>query len=227
MRERTGLFGLIRSRAPPVSGRHAVFRPSRLPLPVTEAGSSSREPWLSFRDDSIVTCPARAGRLPGGSVPLRDISYRSPLSTRIPASPMFRPQRFARSRRFAPPIASWACFIPLPRPGFRFRGFLPPDRSRRLVAVASLLAVGTELLPSLARWRRLPARRPRGLSCLVIRKLRRGCWPRADSVSPPAFRLLRVSSSRTLVGCPTSARDLHVSGLRVPGGAGPQRLDRS
>lgn len=43
----------------------------------------------------------------------------------IPGSPTFRPQRFSRSRRVAPPRTSWACFIPLPRAGFTFQGFSP------------------------------------------------------------------------------------------------------
>jgi len=43
--------------------------------------------------------------------------------------PSVRPRRFSRPRRFTPPSAWRACFIPLPRPGFRFRGFLPPIRS--------------------------------------------------------------------------------------------------
>jgi hypothetical protein len=59
----------------------------------------------------------------------------------------FRPRRFSRPRRFPPPAASWACLIPLPRPGFRFRGFLPPARVRRLVAGAS----------APHRWHRAPA----------------------------------------------------------------------
>jgi len=42
--------------------------------------------------------------------------------------PSVRPRRFSRPRRFTPPCALQAYFIPLPRPGFRFRGFLPPAR---------------------------------------------------------------------------------------------------
>ena len=42
--------------------------------------------------------------------------------------PLVRPRRFSRPRRLAPPVALRAYFIPLPRPGFRFRGFLPPAR---------------------------------------------------------------------------------------------------
>ena len=46
---------------------------------------------------------------------------RRPESTtdgRSTAHLTFRPRRFSRPRRFAPSILSWACFIPLPRPGF-------------------------------------------------------------------------------------------------------------
>src|SRR6185312_2931832 len=50
-------------------------------------------------------------------------------------------------------------FHPTATSRLRFRGFLPPPSPRRLVAVALLPAVGVELLPSLSRWRRLPARR--------------------------------------------------------------------
>jgi hypothetical protein len=39
--------------------------------------------------------------------------------------PMFRPQRFSRSRRFTPRSTLRAYFIPLPRPGFAFQGFSP------------------------------------------------------------------------------------------------------
>jgi hypothetical protein len=47
----------------------------------------------------------------------------------IPSPTSFRPQRFSRSRRFSPPRTSWACFIPLPRPGFALQGFSPlPSR---------------------------------------------------------------------------------------------------
>jgi hypothetical protein len=38
---------------------------------------------------------------------------------------MFRPQRFSRSRRFAPLAALWAYFIPLPCPRFTPQGFSP------------------------------------------------------------------------------------------------------
>jgi len=37
----------------------------------------------------------------------------------------FRPRRFSRPRRLAPPPALRVCFTPLPRPGFALQGFVP------------------------------------------------------------------------------------------------------
>ena len=54
----------------------------------------------------------------------------------FPSPTVFRPQRFARSRRLAPPRASRVCFAALPCPGFRFRGcLLRPGRTTSSVAV--------------------------------------------------------------------------------------------
>jgi hypothetical protein len=59
-------------------------------------------------------------------------------------SPTFRPQRFSHSRRFTPRCALWACFIPLPRPGFTVQGVSPlpgrPDSSpcRPLLSLPTL-----------------------------------------------------------------------------------------
>jgi hypothetical protein len=66
------------------------------------------------------------------------------LPTSFPRPPMFRPQRFSRSRRFAPLDTLRACFIPLPRPGFSLQGVSPlPSRadsspSRSLLPFADL-----------------------------------------------------------------------------------------
>jgi hypothetical protein len=50
----------------------------------------------------------------------------------FPRSPMFRPQRFSRSRRLAPPWALQARSILLPRPGFSLQGF--PSLLSRVVS---------------------------------------------------------------------------------------------
>jgi hypothetical protein len=55
---------------------------------------------------------------------------------------MFRPQRFARSRRFAPPLALRACFIALPCPGFSLQGFVPTFQPHHLVGDRSPRVVG-------------------------------------------------------------------------------------
>lgn len=49
----------------------------------------------------------------------------------FPGPTTFRPQHFSCSRRFPPPRTSWACFVPLPRPRFLFRGF-PRQSFRQL-----------------------------------------------------------------------------------------------
>jgi hypothetical protein len=90
-----------------------------------EAGSSSRE--LGSPPEFVVPASARlTGRLPWGLSPLRDISPASPRPAGIPGPPMFRPQRFTRSRRLAPRSTLQTCFILLPRPGFLLQGFPPP-----------------------------------------------------------------------------------------------------
>jgi hypothetical protein len=75
--------------------------PSRDHLPARVAAAGA------FRGvHSLITTSARGVHSPAG----------------IPAPPTFRPQRFARSRRFAPPPALRACFIALPCPGFSLQG---------------------------------------------------------------------------------------------------------
>jgi hypothetical protein len=88
----------------------------------------------------------------------------------LPRSSSFRPQRFSRSRRLTPLDTSWACFIPLPRPGFTLQGIVPAAKPTRLVVVPSPL-VG---------WRPSP---PAGL-------------PRLSSSDHPAFRVLIQAAIR-------------------------------
>lgn len=107
-----------------------------------KAGSSSRE--LHSRSETLRLSPAvravspscchasprRASSAYHGvsslfAMPVTGVHVRPGSQTR----PSVRPRRFSRPRRFAPPVTLRAYFIPLPRPGFRFRGFLPPIRS--------------------------------------------------------------------------------------------------
>ena len=83
---------------------------------------------FASRVPSRVRLPARSryGRLPWGLVPHHDISTWSPLIDRFPTTcSTFHPQRFARSRRLAPPRTLRACFIAQPCPGFSLQGFVP------------------------------------------------------------------------------------------------------
>jgi hypothetical protein len=64
----------------------------------------------------------------------------------------FRPQRFSRSRRFSPPRAARACFIPQPRVRFPLQG-LPPVASRADSSPAHPLSA----LPSLSCGRVAPS----------------------------------------------------------------------
>src|SRR5687767_12478863 len=137
-----------------------VFRRYRPPSSVKKPGSSSRE--LGSPPEFVVPTSARAsepclrrthdhGRLPWGSQPLRDDSSASPRSAGIPGPPLFRPQRFARSRRLAPRSALPACFIRLPRPGFALQGLPPPNQPYHLVGGRSLRAVGAVRLSPVTR----------------------------------------------------------------------------
>jgi hypothetical protein len=90
-------------------------------------GSSSCELGFSFRvrRDRVGPFALAPGRLPWGLVPLRGVSPASPRFSELPGSPWFRPQRFARSRRFAPRCTLQIYFALLPRPGFVLRGSSP------------------------------------------------------------------------------------------------------
>lgn len=95
--------------------------------------------------------PTTTGAFLGVLRPLRDDSSASPRPAGIPGPPLFRPQRFARSRRLAPRSALPACFIRLPRPGFALQGLPPPNQPYHLVGGRSLLAVGAVRLSPVAR----------------------------------------------------------------------------
>lgn len=56
----------------------------------------------------------------------------------IPCPSPFRPQRFTRSRRFAPPRALRIYFAALPCPGFSLQGFPPPIQPRHISVAATL-----------------------------------------------------------------------------------------
>ena len=109
-------------------------------------------------------CPSACApvRLPWGCVPHHDINTRSPQFAGVPVPTMFRPQRFARSRRLAPPHALRVCFAAQPCPGFLLQGvdsssLAVPPRGGRYPR-----AVGAARLPVARRQR--TSRRPQGLA---------------------------------------------------------------
>jgi hypothetical protein len=119
--------------------------PGTVPHPVKGRFILSRA-FLHFRELAASSLPFRADtsrHLPRGFFPHRDMSEKSPLTVRFPSSHLpFRPQRFSRSRRFAPLFAVRAYFIPLPRAGFAFQGFSPlPSRCSSSLHLFSPLVV--------------------------------------------------------------------------------------
>jgi hypothetical protein len=83
-----------------------------------------RSPFAVPPGRLLASLPARVPALFAAS---RKVST---LRAGAPAVAPFRPRVFATPRRFPPPSALRACFIPLPRPGFlAVQGFLP-SRSR-------------------------------------------------------------------------------------------------
>jgi hypothetical protein len=96
-----------------------------------KAGSSSRE--LPSPSETIRLSPARRVATSSACLGVSSLFAMSAPGVHVRQGsqtlPSVRPRRFSRPRRLTPPSALRAYFIPLPRPGFRFRGFLPPIRS--------------------------------------------------------------------------------------------------
>jgi len=88
--------------------------------------------------------------LPWGCLPS---SRRQPAASlrRSPSFATFRPRRFARPRRFHPPLTLRVYFTPLPRPGFRPSGISPPSTAEsirhRSVPSRRLASVTCKRLP--------------------------------------------------------------------------------
>jgi hypothetical protein len=117
-----------------------VFRRCRPPAPC-ETGFILSCALSAFRVPSRVGLSARLSTANAslGVSSLFTTSTRGVhLPPGVPHPTMFRPQRFARSRRFAPPRALRACFIALPRPGFSLQGFPPTIRPYRISATVTL-----------------------------------------------------------------------------------------
>ena len=114
------------------------------PTAVTSKLSSRGHPLVRFPSpaESLEPLPAlrlsAPGYLPWGFLPHRGMiggvhlpapCFRSAPHRGHPKPASFRPRRFSRPRRIAPPPTSRAYFIPQPRPGFALQG-LPLAGSR-------------------------------------------------------------------------------------------------
>jgi len=163
---RTGPVGLTRSHhCLDVSAGPRWSSAATVPLPLAKQGSSSRALRSPSEFLLAVTCPRASpprapplGFRPSSRHQLEESSTRRT----IPRSPAFRPQRFTRSRRFAPPRALRACFIAQPCPGFQLQGFDPTTQPHRLVGDRFPLVVGSVAcrLPGASE----SSRRPQGFA---------------------------------------------------------------
>jgi hypothetical protein len=125
-----------------------------VPRHLAKTGSSSRELCLLFRVRTVSNLPpARMRGAPslGSRSQSRHQPWRSTCERRSQPRPTFRPRRFSRPRRFALSTTWWACFIPPPRPGFTFQGFVPATWPDRLVDGPCPPVVDHHLLPPRCR----------------------------------------------------------------------------
>jgi len=122
-----------------------------VPRLLAKTGSSSLELCLLFRVRTASNLPrARMREAPSLGFPSqsRHQLRRSTCGRRSQPRPTFRPRCFAHPRRLSLSTTSWACFIPLPRPGFTFQGFVPTTQPARLVDEPCPRVVCRRCLPS-------------------------------------------------------------------------------
>jgi len=152
------LAGILGSPLPQsfaVSSGLRGVSPTTVPRSLAKPGSSSHELHASSEPTDTVP-PARrhARSLPGVSAPFATSAGRvAVVKQGSPALPRRRPQGFSPSRRFAPPPALWAYFIPQPRPGFALQGFCLRRSRSASSASRALLVLRARTLPSVARGR--------------------------------------------------------------------------
>jgi len=138
-----------------------------LPVAVRRFTFAKRfHPLVSFTplQSSPGTHPPRVSQREAPSLGLPSLfatSVNGIHATGVPGPPPFRPRRFSRPRRFAPPLALWVYFAPQPRPGFSLQGFsLSHSRSTSSVAraLSSLATVHYQQLPTGAAFHHLALR---------------------------------------------------------------------
>lgn len=134
--------------------------------------------------------PLGSEPLPWGSLPLRRHQHRESTCHGLASPAAFRPRGFAPPRRFTPPSALRACFIPLAPMGFRPSGVSPPKELHRLFGGA---------VPS---WRFLPAylssaeRQLRALPSCASR-IRSEAFSRLQGLAPPGSPFTTTSRLST------------------------------
>jgi hypothetical protein len=165
LRNRTGVVGF------PDPAAASPFPDRPCGLPGLAVPRSSRSGFIHSCSLRPVQRTSRQGRVAPRGAPPPSMRFpapsrhRSPESScrRRPRSTTFRPCRFARLRRFAPPSISPVCFTRLPRSGFAPQGVVPVSWPYGLVVrhrpPRRLAAARCRSLPR----RRAPWPRPRGL----------------------------------------------------------------
>jgi hypothetical protein len=137
-----GIGSLLPPRASPFPTDTTRFVPFAVPRLLAQTGSSSRK----LHAPSEFSHPVPAPRLPTWSA-FQGVHFPSsrpqPAASlwRGPTRTTFRPRRFSRPRRFAPPLALRVYFTPQPRPGFTHEK-IQLAQPGRLVTVPCPLVVG-------------------------------------------------------------------------------------
>lgn len=109
---------------------------------------SSSEFVAAFYLPFVRGCPRPRGACYRVPLPFATSVHEVHLPASFPPWPMFRPQRFARSRRLPPSRTLQACFILLPRPGFALQGVSPLPSRLASSASRALVSFGGSLLPA-------------------------------------------------------------------------------
>jgi len=210
------LQGLVNARlAEPLGSPHPLsprrfrrdprFAPDAVPRSLALAGASPRE--LRSSSESSAAHPPSLSPSIGAFLEVAVPSSRHDRPASVPRVSQpprpFRPRRFARPRRLAPPIGSWVCFTPLPRPGFALQGMsrahsrAASSASRALSSLAPPRCLGCPK-------RHAASPRPQGFAPCTRPWLRR----RGLAVAEARIPSWDFSSSRCSV--PTSRRCLHI-----------------
>jgi len=155
-------------------------------------------PLVSFAASSehlaLVTCSTRtrAERLPWGSSPPSRCERAQSGAGYSHCRRRLRPQRFARSRRFAPARAARACFIPQPRTRFPLQGFPPATGSTGSSSAVPLSTLAPFSCGRVSPTAPDPEASPSGACARCRSVVAARCFTPAGSRFPLEFSLPRV-----------------------------------